>query len=178
MSQVEDEGIKIIRETLAKNSVTNVEITHQRNVQLDKEVFTIIKRLGKEKLGVQITVGYISDYDDENKKKLTFEAERAARDIKQELRTRFSWEKDEVNISLHNGGWAECVGCGEEVEFPLRQLSGAFGVDAETSTPQPYPVSKQTLVDDLSEFQQIVARFYLLALLRRKCDITCPFQNI
>lgn len=173
-----DEATRMFRETLREKGITDVEITHKTDVVRSTDTFTIKKRIGSQVIGTQVAISdFAHKTDEEVIKELRLNAEIAADELHEELSTRLSWTDGEMMVGLYDGGWAKCLCCQTEVEFPLNRLAPAFSADAEMSTPQPLPKEKEHLLGGLSDHHEVLARLYLIAEVRRSCEVSCQLSN-
>lgn len=134
--------------------------------------FVVSKRIGDRKLSYKVAVANPSDNNIQSiQKNLAQRAESVVNIFKEEITTRYSIGRREISVTPYDGGWAECKICGESVEAPRASymVSGK-----ELSTPKPIMREMSHAVSEMSDTQLIAFKLYLVGLLQRSCDHTCP----
>lgn len=161
---------EIFKECLAERGVTDVNVLHTNDEF--SETLTVRKQTGDLVLDYRVSLD-MTPPSTESHKEIALRAEEAARAINKKMVNSYEWDERCSQLSVYEGGWAECRLCGEEVETPPQRVAPAFTADAELTTPQPLPKEPDNYVSGMSGHQEVLLRMYLLGRLREHCPPEC-----
>lgn len=163
---------QFFEQALAEHGV-DAKVLHREKPSDD--TFTIVKKIGNEKLSYRTTINTrINVTEDEIKKEIASSARKVADKIEKHLTEKFVWNGNAVIVSTYEDGWAECQQCRERVELPNRAMGAiSFERDAELSTPQPLPKDRESRLNDMDDQSRLLLKIYLIGRLRRSCGHDC-----
>jgi len=141
-----------------------------------KDYFHIMKVIGDKKLTYTTTINtHINSTDETVKKQIVKEAREVARQFEEYLTDTFEWGKGRrVQLSVYSEPWAECQRCGNKIQIPDKQHPIHFVEDAELSTPQPAPQSRESILSSMDGRARLLLKMYLIGRLRERCGYDCP----
>lgn len=163
--------VEIFEDCLAEHGFTDVDVLHTTDEFSD--TLTVRKQAGGQVLSYRISLD-MTQPSTGSHKQIALRAKEAANALKEKLIDSYEWDGRCSQISVYEGGWAECRLCGEEVEVPPQRVAPAFTADAEFTTPHPLPKEPDNYVSDMSGHQEVLLRMYLLGRLRDHCSPQCP----
>ena len=140
--------------------------------------FTVMKPVGDETLSYRTSINTrINTTDEQIKKEIVHHARNVAGEFEEYLTDTFEWgDGRRATVSVHEGGWAKCEHCGNEVEIPqVPQM--LFSEDAELSTPQPLPCDRESILNNLDDGSLLLLKMYLIGRLRERCAWDCQNQK-
>ncbi len=175
MSCGDKEEEDIFRQCLKEHDVGDVDVHYEQD--LDYDSLIISKDLGDRVFTYRLSLHPNRVKDDITLKEVAPKARKVASEIEQRIIDLYKWDDGHYNISVYDGGWAECVHCGERIQASLQHVARAFTEDAELMTPHPVPKEPNNLVGSMSDYQKVLFRMYLIGRLRDNCSTQCPHSN-
>lgn len=139
----------------------------------NRDKFYISKQVGENKLSYYVEINtHINTTTDQIKKEIVLKSRDIAKEFEKKLTEQYINNTGSVTVSKYDGGWARCDRCKTTVEFP--NMYPSFGLDAELSTPQPFPQDVESRLNKLDGHPLVLMKLYLMGKLRRNCDHDCP----
>jgi hypothetical protein len=165
----------VFRQCIKEHDVGDVDVDYEKD--LDYDSLIISKDLGDNVFHYRLSLDSNSEQDKITLKQVAPKAREAASAIEQRITDSYKWDDGYYNVSVYDGGWAECVHCGERVQASPQHVSRAFTEDAELMTPHPVPKEPDNIVSSMSDYQKVLFRMYLIGRLRDNCQTQCPNSN-
>lgn len=166
---------QFLEKSLSEHGMSVDTISHESDVHRD--IFYISKTIAGEKYSMQFGITEEAQHVESLEKQIAMNAQRVANEFKGEMVDTVKIGYRCIRLCPYDNGWAECLECGTRVEFPENR-SGPFAMDAELSTPQPYPLSREQSIESLSPKQRVSLKMYLAGRLRDRCDHDCQNSRL
>lgn len=168
------EAVKLFRQALSEEGL-NADVSHESDNADMTETIYVSKTIGGEEYVYKTTITHKEIVNaGDTQKLMAMRARNVYQQFREHIEETLHWENRRLHFSPHDEPYATCAHCGTEVFLSESRASPMFAKEAELSTPQPVPRSREEMVNDLDDNERVLLTMYLLGKLRHKCEPDCP----
>lgn len=169
-----DEMAEFFIDCLKDHGIESVDVSHEVNHQHQTGEFYIRKQLDETDQLVYKTAIDLTAIGNpaEIYKRIVTESNRIAEKFREQLITTFEWDNRRIEVSPYDGGWARCPHCETRANAPKTEYIVAESCEFSDPTPVQRDMTRE--YDNMSDYEQLLFKLYLIGRLRDTCDPDCP----